>query len=128
MCLISGWEYPLTNYKSMVVRKELICGDRYFTPYQKEQIIFKNGYAIQEVNEFGVNALKDETGREIFYMIEEGIHSYSNEAYGTNLFYAVIPKNVDYYTGMDGKTFCSEKLIIFKNWFWFVYYHYVKGW
>lgn len=88
----------LTNHNSILL-----------TPFQSEVIVFKNGIAIQETDNFGYS-FSDR--------IFEGIHSYQKRfdfSYG-RFYYSIIPKGTQYYIG-DNDDLVSLKLIIFKNWF-----------
>lgn len=78
-----------------------------FTPFQKERIVFKNGIAIQETDNFGYDSIGD---------IDKGIHSCQrrfDRIIGRN-YYSIIPKGVQYYMG-NCDDLVSLKLIIFKN-------------
>jgi len=86
----------LTNHNSILL-----------TPFQSEVIVFKNGIAIQETDNFGYGS----SGK-----IFEGIHSYQKHfdlLYG-RFYYSIIPKGTQYYIG-DIDDLVSLKLIIFKN-------------
>jgi len=78
-----------------------------YTPFQMEPIVFKNGIAIQEVDNFSYDSIGG---------IRKGIHSYQmgfNHAYRRR-YYSIIPKGTQYYIGSDNDL-VSLKLIIFKN-------------
>lgn len=103
-----------THNNALVATRDIHCykwlmdlNSHLFTPFQKELIVFKNGIAIQETDNFGYGFNGD---------IYEGIHSSSQTYFGYyyRSYYSIIPKGTKYYIGNDND-FVSLKLIIFKN-------------
>lgn len=89
-------------YKWLIKRSSFLP-----TPFKDELIVFKNGIAIQETDDFSYGAFGD---------ICKGIHSFQkrfNRIIGRN-YYSIIPKGTQYYIG-DANDLVSLKLIIFEN-------------
>lgn len=76
------------------------------TPFQEKPVVFKNGIAVQETDNFSYGT---------FGFIYKGIHSYQIWDYVYNgCYYSIIPKGTQYYIG-NNNDLVSLKLIIFKN-------------
>ena len=89
-------------YKWLIKRSSFL-----FTPFKDELIVFKNGIAVQETDNFTYDLDGD---------INKGIHSFQKRVDRIigRRYYSIIPKGTQYYIG-DENDLVSLKLIIFKN-------------
>ena len=122
MCLVTASkrikaETDLLVYKCLDTFKGINGVMKYYTPYQYVTITFNNGVCKMTSKLENVVGIRS---------IKIGIHSYFdkesadtcaisyNKIDGTKVFYAIIPKDAEYYFGCDGDI-VSNKLIIFQH-------------
>lgn len=116
MCLYTKNSVPYVAERDISVIKELVHQPYNIisTPYQHFRVNFCLGMCILNEKDFYIENSKV---RPHCYAVYRGIHSYKTNTWFYKLgtpYNAIIPKNSEYYDGIDGDM-CSLTLIVFED-------------
>lgn len=114
---LKTFKMVMTRYGRVVLADGTVSGIKpvgFFTPFQREEVVFKDGVFEQEADP---NMIKPDYNNDVYY----GIHSFHDQwecekacrLYAFTYRWAVIPAGTDIYVGIND--IVSSKLLVFET-------------